>query len=49
MRQELSTYNLHFNYIKGENNVVADALSRLVGKEIGIDDDIEAKKIWKIK
>ena len=39
MRQELSTYNLNYHYIRGEENVVADALSRLIGKDIGLDEE----------
>ena len=45
MRQELSTYNLQYHYIRGEDNVVADALSRLVGKDIGLGDEIEDREL----
>ena len=45
MRQELSTYNLNYHYIRGEENVVADALSRLIGKDIGLDDKIDDREM----
>ena len=35
----MEEYDLTFHYIKGEKNVVADALSRLVASESAMEDD----------